>query len=263
MSLRAWVLYECLLISSYQKYQSRSEYQLVKKLKPYFYRILIAIFFWDCKTYLTIKYLIIYLVGENFPWSGFSLRFSRIKDNLVRGTSNWGSYVYPCRMVFSNLWPIFCLLHGLDYKTQNCKWTRRNGVFLEAHNQLPQNASQLISIFSHKQIRSHTYWTELLICLLCCLLDRSHSVSSSQLRLLEQVAFLAQNRLRSNHCVSSWLKLLEQSNQTFDNTKKLHEMAKSGTHSCLNVIHNVKSEVIFIYMLYRIVLYIVKYTNFL
>ena len=40
-------------------------------------------------------------------------------------------------------------------------------------------------------------------------------------------------------------------------------MAKSGTHSCLNVIHNVKSEVIFLYMLYRIVLYIVKYTNFL
>lgn len=35
---------------------------------------------------------------------------------------------------------------------------------------------------------------ELLICLLCCLLHRSHSVSSSQLRLLEQVTFLAQNK---------------------------------------------------------------------
>ena len=99
-------------------------------------------------------------------WTFYSYCWAELEHSLLEKvrlvynlTSNWGSFGYPCRRLFSNLLPIFCLLHGLDYKAQNCKWTHRNGSFLEAHNQLPQNASQLISIFSHKQIRSHTYWT--------------------------------------------------------------------------------------------------------
>ena len=105
------------------------------------------------------------ILSSSQTWTFYSCCRAELEHSLLdkillvySPTSNWGSFGYPCRL-FSNLRPIFSLLHGLDYKAQNCKWTYRNGEFLEAHNQLPQNASQLISIFSHKQIRSHTYWT--------------------------------------------------------------------------------------------------------